>query len=414
MLPIDVDMSRDANPTPGLQPNLIGFLSTGTQRTPEDPEGSAGDEPSAVAVNPAGGQLYVAHGGAGAFIGAPAYFESPARYAPLADPLLIGAGAAGATSTVETLDAMSRDGVTLLDAPGLIATFNPNLAAGQVGAQVGLFPSEVVYSWRPSAESGGRIVNQLNFREVYAKRPFGIAVHPKGDRAIIGFGQTGNFGVLDVSTQSHFPGAPTSSTGLFTGLAAVTQSVRLSSHLWPIRGAFTSGDDPPVQVPAIDERLLWTGPVRYAQNGQFAAGTHAGTRGAGPVEATFPDFTQNPDLRSELRAAGFVVPASGNQAIDPEGNPVTAGATYLSDRGGGAVTILPDQLLKNALENYSDPVVGYPGRPQFTAQPLCKQVVTPPARGCFEQPYTTLFTYTPVGGAQRDSSTRKGSRFNLF
>jgi len=148
-------------------------------------------------------------------------------------------------------------------------------------------------------------------------RPFGMAVRPDGKRALVPFFQTGNFGVLDLDGEVFFPTdiqGPPAPNRPFTGIVAVTPSIKLDGNLWPRKGE--------------DVPLLFPSEIRYAQNGRFAVAVHRGSSGhedckdspneffckqSGAVSiiddgAITTDFFNAPDLGQKL---GLSLPVGG-------------------------------------------------------------------------------------------------------
>jgi hypothetical protein len=403
ILPIDVDLYQDTEPdTTYLVPDLTRYLLPALPPVRSlkisgagTPEG--GDEPSDVAVSPDGHFLYLTNGGEAAFVAvSAASASSPAQFDNLASTA--SAGLIDQPSVTQQqlrvdFQTFAQGGLTLLDAPGYTAAFPLNPADGSEAVK---FPSEVVYSWNPPASDKGRVVNQLNFKEVYAKRPFGITLRPDGNRALVSFFQTGNFGVLDLEQQQQFPNPfLQSAAGAFTGLVGVTPSIRLDNYLWPSRGAFTSSDG--TVVPSPDESLLFPGPIEYAQNGRFAVATHAGVQSPGAVDALLPDFANDLAERLSLSEIGFNVPAGSDNGTDPSGQPVSSFEHYLFDRGGGAVTILLDDAITNDLQaNAGTFLSGSESlRPYYSTVPVCKTANLSPSPRCTADAFTRLFTYRP-------------------
>src|SRR5207247_742369 len=137
--------------------------------------------------------------------------------------------------------------------PSVTGVFDPGGASGPT--QSWLVPSEIPFGWTSSTTPGVGVVNQFNHKDIFARRPFGMATRDEGRRAIVPFFQTGNFGILDLDAQTNFTKEGLSSlpTDLFQGFVAVTPALRLDNHLWPRRGAF--GENP--FMPSPDENLLF-------------------------------------------------------------------------------------------------------------------------------------------------------------
>ena len=359
ILPINIDTGTDGDYTFGLQSDLSRFLTTGPPRLAETNGRPAQVEPSDIAVNPATGHVYLADGGWRDFIGVPSVIDNNNRYVPLVSADLTGAGSGAAGSleieqALNILDKNASDGYTLLNAPGFIETFASAGAPGALGSQVGQFPSEVVFAWRPPVADGGRIVNQIIRPKLYAKRPKGLALRPDGKRALVVFAQTGNIGVLDSDTEPLFPGAVPGPDGFFYGLAGVTEAIPLDPHLWPKRGVVSlpSGS----RMPSRDEALLFPTSIRYAQNGKFAVAVHQGTRKPDPASVRMPDWVNDPRVRQDLAVNGFILSAMSPTGTDPFGQQVTVGQEYLADRGGGALTIIDDDAITTGLGNAARPI----------------------------------------------------------
>ena len=398
ILPINIDLYKDGSPSAGVQSDLTAFLVPGPRRLVETSGRPAEVEPSDIVANPATGHVYVSDGGWREYIGNPGFFDSYSRYTPLLNAQLTGAGSGTAGSlefeqSADLLDDRARDGFTLLDAPGFFTSFAPDATPGRLGSLNGQFPSEIVFGWKPPAADGGRVVNQFNFREIYAKRPAAIAMHPKGDRALVAFGQTANFGVLDVTAQALFPSATPATNGLFTGLAAVTESIPLDPHLWPRRGVVTLANGG--RMPSRDEALLFPSAIKYAQNGRFAVAVHRGIRPPGPASIRMPNFSTNTANSQELQTNGFVIAPGASSGLDPDGVTVTENTDYVGDRGGGAITIIDDLAVADDLTNAAQPTVG--GRLWFSLRPVCRTAANLPKRGCVEQPFERLFDYNATG-----------------
>jgi hypothetical protein len=285
------------------------------------------------------------------------------------------------------------NGQTILSAPGLTAVFDAQTSAGSFGNQQWFFPSDVIFAWNP-IPGAGRLINQFHFRDVYAKRPFGIDVRRDGRRALVTMFQTGNFAVLDLDTQSNFgslvtPGEPT----LFSGIAAVTPAVRLDNHLWPSRGAFTGGDG--VFVPSPDERLLYPTEIEYAQNGRFAVAIHTGTGSPRRIDTVVPDFQADALTRFRLNQLGYAIAPDATSGTAPDGSSVSIGDAVHFERGGGAVTFIDDGAISSDLDqNASQTVTVGAGaaRPFYSALPVCATRAVG-APDCQTDVFDTLFDY---------------------
>jgi len=259
-----------------------------------------------------------------------------------------------------------------------------------------------VFGWNPPSDNGGRIVNQFSFPNLFAKRPFGISIRPDGKRALISFFQTGNFGVLDLDAQHRFtsPSVAGLSGDLFQGLVAVTPSVKLDSHLWPSRGAFTGGG---VTVPSPDEGLLFAGPIVYAQNGRFAVGVHTGNGPPETIDAALPDFANDNLSRLRLNEIGFDVAPGADVGTDPDGVSISSFQPYTFARGGGVVTVLRDDQMTAALAanaNLTVPGDNGTARPYYSQNPLC---ATPDGTvpRCLDDVFTRLIDYPTSAGPVR-------------
>ena len=231
VLAIDVDLYTDVEPDiPGLQPNLASYFTSISPRmlmqtAPGGRSTSEGDEPSAIAVSADGNHLYLVNGGMDSFTAVSgADLDLKKFHLLVGGPIMAlgaagGSGLMGAMLSLATFDQvapqlyeeMRRDlrdiaagGVTLLAAPGFTGTFNAVRSAPGFGQQQFLYPGDVVFGWNPPAADGGLVVNQSRFPGVFAKRPFGMTQHRNGQRAIVPYFQTGNFGVLD----SELPAVP--------------------------------------------------------------------------------------------------------------------------------------------------------------------------------------------------------------
>jgi hypothetical protein len=361
-------------------------------------------------VDPASGEVYVANGGLTDLTNATDSGSTSATVNALLDPLVLGDGAAGIESNLQFVESTIASGFVLLDAPGLFGGFQPS-GVGQIGALQSVFPSEVVFGWQPPADSGlgtnknsGLIVNQANFSSVYGKRPFGIAIRPDGARALAPFFQTGNFGVLDRTTQLAFPRAGTP-TNVFSGIVAVTQTMPFDRYLIPSRGAFTAPiasindvQTTNAQIPSRDEALLYPGPIAYAQNGRFAVAIHSGSRPPMRITATMPDFLHNDTARRQLVAAGFQIDPNSATGVDPDGVQVNSNGRYEVARGGGAVTILDDTAIANDLSASARDTLFR--RPYFSTRPLCVTAAALPNLGCLVEPLQHVFSFGAPSSVQ--------------
>ena len=335
VIPIDVDLYRDGKTTTKtLESDLSSFLSPAATPPaipqPGIPVVPTGDEPSALVVNPNGKRMYVFNGGFEAFetdVATPQQFEVIQT-----DPIY------GLLDLVPTfLGFPARPVVNILKAPGF---------TWALGAQPGVpsgssrFASSVAASWQPI--SGGANIDQFTFPHVYSARPFAAAMRPDGRRTLVGFFQTGNFGVLDLDHQGTLA-VPTNGQ-VFGGLIAVTPALRLDLTLWPRRGAFTAFGQ---FLPSPDESLLFPVTMVYAQNGRFAAAAHGGVGKPHPVPITLPDFSDssNNDVRLALNALGYSVPPGASGGSNAEGDSVSVNESKVFTRGGGALSIIDDRAI---------------------------------------------------------------------
>ena len=202
-------------------------------------------------------------------------------------------GTAGAPTVdpnlVEGVNRTLADGVTVMHAPGTIDVFD----VASLGTAERRYQSDVNFGWWPSAASGGLVMSPGQFGEVFAKRPGTLAIRPDGKRALVAYLQTGNFGVLDVEAQEHFlnPAAAAAAVpGMFTGVIGVTPAVPMDKHLVPTTG--------------IGRLLQFPTQIEYAQNGRFAAATHAG------AVSVISDRSIDEDLRAH---ASVMEPAAGGE-----------------------------------------------------------------------------------------------------
>ena len=255
----------DTNMT-GVQQDASKFLRVVGALPPAGTQHERGREPVEAAVSPDGQHLYVAQRGFGNFV-------------------LMGTA--------------GRD----VEAPGLIGPYRRRLITHEYKLERE-FHAGVYFGWGLGSDD----VNADD--QVYARRPHGIAIRPDGNRALMPFFQSGNFGVLDVDGQKRFPNA-TSDADMFRGTVAVTPSVDLDDGLWPKRGD--------------DVRLLFPTEVRYSQNGRFAVAVHGGSSGHAdckekPEEKRFctqegeVSVIKDDDISEELEAN---IDRFGNFFLDP-------------------------------------------------------------------------------------------------
>ena len=444
LLPINVDLYRDALALTGLQPNLSGYLRPDIVTTTPPLSGSTpllkmddaggftgGDEPIAVAVSPDARFVYLINGGAEAFRGQAPNLADESSFLNLLGAsffylALTGTGTLqGAITSVaiaptlantayavlkQDYERIIREGRTVLSAPGYTGVFTVTPQAGTPprqpvydARQSWLFPPNVTTGWQASADAGGLIINQVDQRDIYGKRPFDIAIRHDGKRALVPMYQTGNLGVLDLDTQRLFqrsppvqPQPPQAVGGIFANLetdhfhavTAVTPALRLDNHLWPVDGTFQAfrlprtPDDSMRTTPSEEEAFLFPWETRYAQNGRFAVTAHAGP-GALPdeVEIELPDFENDvPGVRLPLLRRGWVY-SGGSTIQEPNNGPTrSVGDAVKFQTGGGAISILDDRALSTTLLRDRDTVV-QPGnlqpRPFLSRNPACK--VTEPS-----------------------------------
>ncbi|HEY7502196.1 MAG TPA: Ig-like domain-containing protein [Vicinamibacterales bacterium] len=404
-LAIDINLFNDADANaPGLQTDLSTYLSVLSpsmpmQTTSGSTGTSLGDEPSAVAVSADGNHLYLVNGGMASFSAiSAASLDLNKFYQLVGGPIMSlgvggGSGLLGVMTSLDSFNELSpqlfeemrRDlreiangGVTFIAAPGLTGVFNAQPTSGTFGQQTQLFSGDVVFGWSPDPANGGLIVNQFRIPDVFAQRPFGMTMHPNGQRAIVPYFQTGNFGILDINHQASLrnPALAGQSATSFHGMVAVTRALPLDNHLWPKRGAFRSNGQT-VQSP--DEALLFTWQAEYAQNGKFAAASHAGGRLPYTITAPLPDWQQDLSIVGALSQLGFSG-FSGTDAQDPDGVPVHVGTPYTFIRGGGAITVINDALVGADLtahigQTLPTPIYGTP-RPYFATAPLRSDAVS--------------------------------------
>ncbi len=444
LISLDVDLYRDREPQRvGLQADLSSYFSLGSVETQSDPTADAvgvgqGDEPEAVAVSPDGKHVYLLNPGVKRFSGVPPdEFDAASWTALLGASMLLlvnpGAGIIGlmvgmsafftinSNQQTDLLRAYREEfnsGVTLLAAPGFTGVFSTSPGLEREW----LFPADVIRGWNPShagqslpqgatfSLGGGRLVNHRSvLHEVYARRPKDMAIRPDGKRAIVGFFQTGNFGILDLETQRLFatnpPSAPAPfpfyadpdrrpASSAFHDLVAVTPSLRLDSHLWPelglIVGTRISGPSAGLlfAIPSPQEALLFVHDVEYSQSGRFAVATHSGGSTVGPVTGVVPGFVDpqsglnfEPGARLALSNLGYQILSGGvARLMGPGGavlHEVTANTAATFERGGGAITILDDRVISQELTanaartvDVGDPVVNPIPRAHYSTFPL--------------------------------------------
>ncbi len=234
VLPIDVDLYRDSDPsTVALESELALYL------TPKYASFDAfefsfggtldgGDEPSDVAVSPDGRRVYMTNGGTDGFYGVPAadVDAQNSPYSLIATASIMGTPAAEGIVLQVLADViqLGREGMTQLVTPGLVGVFNTT-PAPTFPFEGYKFPSQVTFGWQPPS---GLVINQIRFPEVFAKRPNGLSISPRGDRALVSYFQTGNFGVLDLGAQRRFGRPDAQQTDAFSGVAGVTPALPLT------------------------------------------------------------------------------------------------------------------------------------------------------------------------------------------
>ncbi len=426
--PINVDLYTDRSVAPLLQSDLSSYLALGPI-TSLAGGGTflGGDEPSAIAASP-DGQVYLVNGGLNQYLtSSPDQLNVIERYRFLVGEFLLGAvnGGGSLVGLMNSLMALenqlphvmnelaldmqlqAESGLTFISAPGVTGVFDGS-TAGSIGQQRWAFTSDVLFGWNPPATNGGRVTSQFQYKEVFSKRPFGLALRPDGKRAILPFFQTGNFGVLDRATQSRFnaPNAAGLPPTVLQGVVGVTPAVRLDNHLWPRRGAYTAGDR--TFVPSPDEELLYPGPIEYAQNGRFAAAVHQGVNRPRFVTAPLPDFERNNTERLSLNAIGFSVDPGSPTGTDPDGRPVESLAPYDFYRGGGTLTILNDDHIGIDLDVHAGldvPALTGGMRPYFSQNPICREPDAALPR-CATEVMTRLGSYVQPGSPERFSRPR--------
>lgn len=435
---INVDLYRDADPLkPGLQSDLSNYFKTGTPAIialsqpppnspmPQIPEVLFGDEPKAVAASPDGKRVYLVNGGVNFFQGLPPDRLDVSRYINMFGLSMMGAQALGTAGglggmmaglngfTTQTpqlfqqlQDALIEQmnaGRTLVSAQGNTDVYSHPDGTKPVGAYMApppgpdpapeaiarewSFPANVVFGWNPSPSGGGRIINQFSLNEVYASRPFDLAIRPDGVRGIMPYYQTGNAGVVDLFHQLKFrtlppdgpnPGLANVSDEMFLGVVGVTPALRLDNHLWPRRGVFRSfrpGEDFLTTLPSPDEALLFTWDAEYAQNGRFAVMSHVGSGTPRDMSLLLPDFENEfVEARLPLLELGYTY-TGGNTITAPDGTTHAVGDLVTFPRGGGGVTIIDDLAIDadftGNVPTVSDVRTGIP-RAYYSQFPICK------------------------------------------
>ncbi|MBA1443923.1 MAG: S8 family serine peptidase [Chromatiales bacterium] len=264
ILPINVDLYKDAKPEQGLQTDFSDYLSLSMNyqnwpsTNPQDGveklmmlmknPGSTvgGDEPSDVAVSADGKYLYLLNGGVFEYQGILDGKFPPEYYEALAGGQAIGAASSatsggidgllqGLSNLVTQISGVYADllhdlledlkkGKTLLSAPGYTGTFaakTHQVTGGTYlqGDRIWFFPPEVLFGWNVSTSDNSLLLDQSYQPQVFVKRPFAMSFRPtpgpvdnpfSSSRALVAFHQTGNFGVLDLIAQREFQQAPPS------------------------------------------------------------------------------------------------------------------------------------------------------------------------------------------------------------
>jgi PKD repeat protein len=323
VLEIDVSLDIDSNQnTPLVEVDLSNFFALKGQVIGHD-------EPSGVAVRPdsATGPVYVTNGGVLAFaaviqditgiFGAFSVFASNTFSVPLIDAVVT--------------DLARRGSYTQLLAAGRVQAFE--VGAGSLGGELWSFSSELSSGWTPTLPV---VSDQFIRRRVNSERTFGMTFRFDGQRALVPFFQTGNFGVLDLDFQASLP--VTAPAGVFKGLVAVTPSLKLDPFLWP---------------PADEEPRLYPTSLSYAQNGRFAAAAHVGAgNGAGALTVLDDSFITD-DLTVNV---------------------------------------------KRTVTNPESPILGDPV-PYFAARPLCGARASEDDLDCLVDVFKTTTEYAVAGGS---------------
>jgi hypothetical protein len=260
----------DALPlTTGTQPdvrsflNPLRFLGVTPRQVAPGLMSRGGDRPRAAITDPTTGDVYVVHGGIGKFSGR----TEPPNQVMLAVVAvavsIMGPAFHNLTlfnAIADNIVASLTEGYTQIDSIGLIGRFD-RLSDNQIPDPLPVPPSP----FSSALEVGwvGTVREPvLPTHPTYAKRPFDIAFRPDGQRALMPFFQSGNFGVLDKVAQSNFVVA-TQSGGPFRGVVAVTPSIDLDRYAAPVDDEATAKWFPTE--------------VRYSQTGSFAVAVHSGS-----------------------------------------------------------------------------------------------------------------------------------------
>ncbi len=252
LLEVDIALDRDRDASTNLlEPDLSNFFTLKT----DPPQLEGHDEPGHLAASPDGRHLYVTNGGVRQFVAV-----LPNQAPP---DVSLDVYAADMTSVPQVTSVQNqvarRTGYTQLLAAGIIQAFSVD--GSQPTREAWRFPSELSVSWTPTNVD---ISDQFHRAKVNSELPAGIAFRPDGKRAVVAYGQTGNFGVLDLVRDQAQP--RTAPAGVFNGLVAVTPSLTLDNYL----------------VPPVEEEARWfASRIVYAQNSRFAVASHKGrSRGA--------------------------------------------------------------------------------------------------------------------------------------
>ncbi len=363
---IDVNLYRDASPNSfGLQTDLSNYLviDGATFAMADAGPVGRGDEPSAVAVSRDNRHVYLFNGGYSHIEGLGVEGLHLADYTQLVGgaifhdaTALSSGGLAGTMSAINSannsssarysqlereLRRLAMGGIALMVAPGFTGTFD----TANGNQQNWLFPSNVLTGWNASFDApivqdsdSGLVVSQFTMPEIFSVRPMAVAMKPRGPqgpenrRALVAFGYTGNFGVLDLDAQTAFgnaspPNASIASlpSDMFHAFVGVTPALRIGPHAWPERGVFRSHGST-LSVPSPDEALLNATDLEYAQNGKFAVATHAGKDIPSVGTYNVPDFVNDIfGAREPLLELGFIY-NGGDRILAPGIGSVGVGA----------------------------------------------------------------------------------------
>jgi hypothetical protein len=302
IVPIDIDLYSDAEPSvSGLQSDLSRYLTVrgAVKMSNTGFGGRTTDQPKDVAISADGQYAYLLHGAA---TYSSVNTESP-EILEIIHQMAFTFGFHGGYNAVvrdivgpvlwgrmqEAANEALKAGVVLVNSPGTMGVFS--IGPNQSAQLQDVFATTMVLgSRRP-------IVQTLE--EIYAKRPFAVAIRPnvpgkagqtQQPRALVAFFQTGNFGVLDQATQGSFHRDPEPPPGAFKGYIGKTTNIPLDKHLWPL-------------CPE-DLALMYPIAVEYAQNGRFAVGAHSGTFGH-PAEPC--NSEPEPDIAALNRGAISII-----------------------------------------------------------------------------------------------------------